>query len=167
MSEMDQRLLEPSPKYTARYLVPEKLHSLTDEHIHTIKESFDLPAQTNEEFRTEIDRWRYRWGQVPANKPSDIAQTLDITNQLLYPNIYGALVISLTLPVSIARAERSFSTMRRLKNYLRSTMTTDRLTGLALLNVYRHTYHISYDDVVNSFAAKKNRRMDLLFANQY
>ena len=40
------------------------------------------------------------------------------------------------LPVSVAECERSFSTLKRLKTYLRNTMGQERLAGLALLNIY-------------------------------
>ncbi|XP_026819497.1 52 kDa repressor of the inhibitor of the protein kinase-like [Rhopalosiphum maidis] len=40
--------------------------------------------------------------------------------------------ILITLPISIATAERSFSSLRLLKTWLRSRMSEERLTGLAL-----------------------------------
>ena len=36
----------------------------------------------------------------------------------------------------MAECERSFSTLRRLKTYLRATMGQERLVGLALLNIH-------------------------------
>ena len=51
----------------------------------------------------------------------------------------------MVLPVTSYEAERSFSTLRRLKTYLHTTMSQERLNGLALLNVYislPHTYHL-------------------------
>src|SRR5258705_3605075 len=49
-----------------------------------------------------------------------------------FPNVYIALRIALTLPVSVASGERSFSKMKLIKNYLRSTMSQERLVGLAM-----------------------------------
>ena len=43
----------------------------------------------------------------------------------------------MTLGVSSASAERSFSSLGRLKTHLRSTMTHERLTNLALLYTER------------------------------
>lgn len=68
----------------------------------------------------------------------------------------------LSMPVSTASAERSFSTMRRVKTYLRSTMTTKRMSGLGLLNIYRDR-EISAEQVVDIFARRKERRLALLF----
>jgi hypothetical protein len=42
-----------------------------------------------------------------------------------------------TLPVTTCSSERSFSSLRRLKTYLRNTIGEDRLNGLALLNIHR------------------------------
>ena len=39
-------------------------------------------------------------------------------------------MIAATLPVTTMTAERTFSIMKRIETYLRSTITTDRLTGL-------------------------------------
>jgi hypothetical protein len=61
----------------------------------------------------------------------------------IYPTILTLLAINLTLPVSVASAERSFSSLKRLKTYLRHRMNQDRLTGLALLSI-----HVNIDDVI-------------------
>ena len=41
----------------------------------------------------------------------------------------------MTVPVTVATAERSFSKLKLIKNFLRSFMSQDRLSGLALLSV--------------------------------
>lgn len=45
------------------------------------------------------------------------------------------LEIALSWPITTASAERSFSTLRRLKTYLRSTMKEELLSGLALMTI--------------------------------
>jgi len=77
----------------------------------------------------------------------------------MYPNMYELLKILLILPVSIATAERSFSTLRRLKNYLRNTTSESRLVGLALLSIHRD---ITDDMVLDKFSnSGKARRLKL------
>ena len=44
--------------------------------------------------------------------------------------------LCLSLPISVASSERTFSALRRLKTWLRSTMTQQRLTHLALMHVH-------------------------------
>jgi len=65
-----------------------------------------------------------------------------------------------TLPITTATAVRSFSTMRRLKTYLRNTMAENRLNGLAQLNIHR-TIEINPEIVLNELA-KRKRKSDLV-----
>jgi hypothetical protein len=48
-----------------------------------------------------------------------------------YPTISEIMMIFATLPVTTAAGGKSFSTLKYLKNYLRSTMTEYRLNDLA------------------------------------
>ena len=59
----------------------------------------------------------------------------------------------LTNPVSTAANERAFSAMRRIKNYLRNTMSDCRLSDCGILAVERSTAAaLDYDDIVKEFA---------------
>ncbi|CAF4338066.1 unnamed protein product, partial [Rotaria magnacalcarata] len=51
-----------------------------------------------------------------------------------------------TIPVNTCTCERSFSTLRRIKTYLRSTTGEYRLSGLALLNIEREV-EIDYGEI--------------------
>lgn len=68
------------------------------------------------------------------------------------------LKIFVTIPVTTATTERSFSTLRRLKTYLRSTTGEDRLHGLALLNIHREV-SLTVEEVIDHLALSK-RRLD-------
>ena len=61
----------------------------------------------------------------------------DVMNAIptMLSEIAKLLYILLTIPVSSATAKRSFSTLRRLKTYLRSTMGQQRLNNLMLLHI--------------------------------
>ena len=52
-----------------------------------------------------------------------------------FPNVLTTLFIFFTLPVAAAAAERSFSKLKLIKNYLRSQMIQGRLDDLAVLNI--------------------------------
>ena len=53
----------------------------------------------------------------------------------IFPNVCIALRIFITLPVTVASAERSFSKMKLVKHLLRNGMTQDRLSALAILSI--------------------------------
>lgn len=70
----------------------------------------------------------------------------------LFSEVVKAIKVFYTLPVTTCRAERSFSALRRLKTYLRSTMTAPRLTHLAILYTHKgHTDRIDLKKVTNEF----------------
>ena len=71
---------------------------------------------------------------------------------IAFPNLLKELQIALTLSVSSAACERTFSSSKRIKTYLRSTMSDDRLTNLALLTIEKDlTTKLSLEDVVDKF----------------
>lgn len=57
--------------------------------------------------------------------------------QSLFPEVKELLEVVLVVPASSATAERSFSLLRRLKTYLRSTTNQARLNHLAVITIHR------------------------------
>ena len=57
---------------------------------------------------------------VDVQKPQTLLETLNVTNQDLYPNIYATFILLITM--SSVSSERSCSAMRRVKNCLRWVM---------------------------------------------
>ena len=82
----------------------------------------------------------------------------DARLESLFPNV----CISLRLPVTVASAERSFSQLKRIKSYSRSTMAQERLQGLALLCIEsKLAKTIDYDSIIATFASRKDRKAAL------
>ena len=73
------------------------------------------------------------------------------------------LRIYLTVPLSSATAERTFSRLQTLKNYLRSTTTQRRFNHLMLLHSHKdRTTSIDLVKIAKEFIAKNSRRNDFL-----
>ncbi|GBM23673.1 hypothetical protein AVEN_117416-1 [Araneus ventricosus] len=53
--------------------------------------------------------------------------------QTAFSETYKLLLIIVTIPMTTAQAERCFSTLKRVKTFLRSTMSENRLSALAML----------------------------------
>lgn len=80
-----------------------------------------------------------------------------------FPNVNIALRIYLSILGSNAEGERSFSRLKLIKNYLRSTMSQSRLALLTLMCVERDILKsIEFESIIKDFAQSKNRKMIIL-----
>ena len=92
--------------------------------------------------------------------PLDILKFLEKRPYLSFANI--AYRILLTIPITVASAERSFSKLKLLKSYMRSTMTQERLSGLATIALENEILEtINYKDMIEDFISRNTRRMML------
>ncbi|EFN65590.1 hypothetical protein EAG_00120, partial [Camponotus floridanus] len=65
------------------------------------------------------------------------------------------------IPVTIASAERSFSKLKLIKNYLRSNTSQERLVGLAMMSIEKEISHeTDFSNVINDFASAKARKVN-------
>jgi len=79
--------------------------------------------------------------------------------QDICPNIEIALRIFLTIPLTTVSCERSFSKLKLIKNYLRSTIGQDRLTSMAILSIeHEFSRQISYEEIIDEFSSLKARK---------
>ena len=61
--------------------------------------------------------------------------------------------------ISFAEEQRSFSALKRIKSYLRSTMGQEPLNGLATLNInYDIARKLDYSLIIKEFANVKARK---------
>ena len=83
--------------------------------------------------------------------------------QTFFPELLKVLKILATMPVTSCEAEQSFSTLKRLKTYLRSTMLEERLNSLAVLNIHRDVCNKvveeDMDKLINKFAEGSGRKL--------
>ena len=80
----------------------------------------------------------------------------------LISQVCTLLKLILVIPATNAVSERTFSTLRRVKSYLRSTMSQSRLNHLVLLKVHSQlTDQLDLIDVANSFVAGSEHRLSL------
>ena len=77
----------------------------------------------------------------------------------LFSELQKLIKLFMTIPVSTASAERSFSALRRLKTYLRSRMNQARLNHVLMLHCHKDkTDQISLKAVAQEFVEKKDQR---------
>lgn len=77
-----------------------------------------------------------------------------------FPNVFVALRILLTLPVSVASGERSFSKLKLIKTYLRSTLSQEHLNGLEILAIENDILSkMDTELLLNEFSKAKARKI--------
>jgi len=77
-----------------------------------------------------------------------------------FPNASIAYRVLLTIPVTVASVERSFSKLKLLKSYLRSTMTQQRLNDLATIALESGLLEkIDYEHIIEDFISRNTKRM--------
>ncbi len=141
---------------------------LSSEHIPDLVGLYadDLPEKAS--LDTELHCWTIKWQQ---DKEQAKSMDYDTPYKVLcsvdgdfFPNIKQLMTIACTLSVTSSECERSISRLRYLKTYLRSTISEQRLNGLAMLYVHRDI-PCSSETVVDIFAQKHPRRLALALAN--
>ena len=90
--------------------------------------------------------------------------SIDILNYIKrldsFPNACIAYRILLTIPVTIASAKRSFSKLKLIKLYLRSTMSQERLSGLTILSIENEMLkEFKYKNLISQFASQNVRKI--------
>ena len=94
----------------------------------------------------------------------DVCSISDVLKEIIpltiaFPTVTKVLHIALTIVVTTAECERSFSCLKRTKSYLRSSMSEQRLIDLAVLSIEQElSKDLSLDEVVNKFAGEDNNR---------
>ncbi|KYN50073.1 52 kDa repressor of the inhibitor of the protein kinase, partial [Cyphomyrmex costatus] len=135
-----QFLLAPSP------LDQHNLHLLKN-----ILQTYEADLQCNiEGLMNEYEIWHKRV-EMLKRPLKNVEDALNNCNPIICENIFIILRIFATLPVSTCENERSFSMLRRLKTYLRSTTSENRLNRLALMNLYTDLMP-SVEDVLDEMA---------------
>ena len=104
-----------------------------------------------------------RWA-IEVQKPRSLSETLVELDSFLYSTIGRMLLTLLTMPVSAAASERSFSAMRRIKTYLLSTMKNERLSSIGILHIHRSN-SVNIEGIIDEFAGAANRTLAFVFNN--
>ena len=88
--------------------------------------------------------------------PKSFQSTSSIFSEVIKLHVLQLLYV---LPASTATVERSFSSLHRLKTYLRNSMTPKRLNHLLLLHVHKDaTEQIDVQEIVAEFIGRNERR---------
>lgn len=164
ISSIESRFCDAnSAQFNLTLLHPSKLYKLNRQQfkdtMSTINQVYHI-----DNFESEALSWFDFWKTREYKSSQDFLDLLPFTK--FYPAVRYALLVLLTLPATTCTVERSFSTLRRVKTWLRSTMSDERLSGLCMLSVHRDKVNGNkkdfMDKIVDMFG-RDNRRLQFLF----
>ena len=72
-----------------------------------------------------------------------------------FPNVRDILAV---LPIGSTGAEKSFSCLRQIHTWLRTTMKDDRLGNLGILAMEGFSLPLNVDEICREFVTKHNRK---------
>lgn len=121
------------------------------------------PKDLDTSFINEVIQFQGHLKNVTIDAPKTISEMLQFVKCKdlisVYPYIEIALRIFLSIPATNCTSERTFSVLKRIKSYLRSSMTQDRCSALAILCIESDiTSTLEFDEVINSFANLRSRK---------
>jgi len=144
-------------------LFPKKLKTLDEANLKSCCYRLQDALKYEEESDIDATELYMELKLIDTFLPSHIVSPLDALNYFknlgFFPNAINAYRVLLTIPVTVASAERSFSKLKLLKSYLRSTMSQERLNGLAIIAIESEILEgMDYKELVENFASKNARR---------
>lgn len=146
-------------------MFPEYCTSFPTKHLISTVEAF--PFLDQKKLETELglvyrrEEFRSVSGAIPMLKFIVNTNTISIFEETV-----KLLQIIITIPMSTSEAERCFSTLKRIKTFLRNTMHQDRLSSLAMLSIERNLVMDIPDfnnKVIDTFVAMKDRRLNFTY----
>ena len=104
-------------------------------------------------------------GSLNIFQVKDYFMALSHGQRLLMSQVVALLPIILVIPATNATSDRSFSALRRLKSYLRTTMLQERLNYLMLLHVHKErTDALDMQAVLTEFIGESEHRCGIFAA---
>ena len=101
--------------------------------------------------------------QLPNLSLPDIIHALNslsLPERVSFTAVATCMKLLLVIPASNATSERSFSALRRVKTYLRTTMTQLRLNNLMILHIHQErTDSLNLMHVAQEFVARRETRL--------
>ena len=86
----------------------------------------------------------------PRSRPYTLFEHLIENNRFTFPNVFIALRIYLTMPITVASGERSFSKQKLIKTYLRSKVSQESLNSLSMLSIESEIAKaIDFENILN------------------
>lgn len=167
LAELATRFDEPNKSLlrSISCLEPSSPHFLDCQKLTTMAEQFAI----NTEYISVELRQAKRLVDRKTSESQEIRSMVAFSSFLApykeaFPDLYRLLNIALVMPPTSASCERSFSSLRMIKNYLRSTVCDTKLDSLGVIAIHhKRAKKLSLDLFLDRFVGRHNNRKIQLF----
>ena len=119
-------------------------------------------SKTDLETQLEILKSNFTTKPVSLREIIDYLQSLSVDQLTFFNQVCHIVRLIIVMPATNAVSERSFSTMKRIKSYLRNTIGQVRLNNLMILNIYKKELDkLDLRVVANDFVAANEHRLSV------
>lgn len=133
---------ENSPAFSLLCIHPYNMLQKTVQEMKTTSEEI-ANFYKIDNLKIEIELWYELWKSKELDdeylKRLNLVDVYSEAKEML-PSVKHAIEIAMALPCTTATIERSFSTLRRVKTWLRTTMGENRLNGNSITLVYEFQF---------------------------
>ena len=138
----------------------------------------EIPAEIVDMYARDVDMDRLKMQQpmipdfiksrnpdgITIKEVTSICTLCEVFNSVpvaktMLSEVHAMLCLYFTIPVTSATAERTFSVLKRLKTYLRSMMTQERLNNVMMMHIYKElTDQLNFEDTAQMFSLENGKR---------
>jgi hypothetical protein len=162
ISELERRFSNQSVSvmHGIQALTPRHASFLSSDKIHDFAALYQGNAEdlSHEIYQLKRMLQRDQFSALNMKTLVDLACVIE-PYKLAFQELYRLITIAIVLPVTSASCERSFSALKLIKSYLRSTMSDSRLSSIAILSIESaRAESLNLDLFVDEFDARHDNR---------
>ena len=119
----------------------------------------EYPELKGDMLKIQLSMFHSNYKIKSSWEAANLFRNMPVEVRRLFDQVETLLRLLLVIPVSSAEAERSFSALRRLKTWLRTTMTQARLNHTAVCHVHQDVLdNIDTREICQQFIGMNDRR---------
>jgi hAT family C-terminal dimerisation region len=108
---------------------------------------------------TQLGMFHSQWKYNNLSGAVEVIHAMSEDVHRLFPQVDRLVRLMLICPVSSCEAERSFSSLRRLKTWLRNSMTQSRLNAIAVCHAHQDVLDaVDLERLAEEFISRSNTR---------
>ncbi|KAK5853485.1 hypothetical protein PBY51_014632 [Eleginops maclovinus] len=115
-----------------------------------------------EDLKIQLAMFKNKYNYKTTADAAQLLKAMPVEVRALFAQVETVVRLLMVVPASSAEAERSFSGLRRLKTWLRSTTTQKRVNGMAVCHIHQERLDkLNSKDIAQQYIQGKDRRREI------